>query len=83
MSEEKKLVVGMDLGNDYTQLSLYNYNKYEVESFFLDPEEQEYKIPTVLAVREDSKEWLLGMAALQCGYERKGHLLTYLSFFLL
>ncbi len=81
MSEEKKLVVGMDLGNDYTQLSLYNYNKYEVESFFLDPEEQEYKIPTVLAVREDSKEWLLGMAALQCGYERKGHLLkNFLSY---
>ncbi len=75
MSEERKLVVGMDLCNDYTQLSLYNHSKYEAETFFINAEEQEYRIPTVLAVREDTKEWLYGKEALQCGYERKGHLL--------
>ncbi len=75
MSDENKLIVGMDLCNDYTQISLYNNSKYEVESFFLDTEEQEYKIPTVLAVREDTKEWLFGKDALQCSYERKGRLL--------
>lgn len=75
MSDEKKLIVGMDLCNDYTQLSIYNHAKYEVESFFIDSKEQDLKIPTVLAVREDTKEWLFGKEALQCGYERKGHLL--------
>lgn len=81
MSDEKKLIVGMDLCNDYTQLSIYNHTKYEVESFFIDSEEQDSKIPTVLAVREDTKEWLFGKEALQCGYERKGHLLkNFLSY---
>lgn len=75
MSDERKLIVGMDICNDYTQLSLYNQSNFEVESFFLDSQEKEYKIPTVLAVREDTKDWLFGKDALQCGYERKGHLL--------
>ncbi len=81
MPDERKLIVGMDLCNDYTQMSLYDLTKYEVESFFLDSDEQEFKIPTVLAVREDDKEWLFGKEALQCGYERKGHLLkNFLAF---
>ena len=81
MLDEKKLIVGLDLCNDYTQLSLYNLNKYEVESFFIDENKQEYRIPTVLAVREDTKEWLFGKDALQCGYERKGQLIkNFLSY---
>lgn len=64
---QRNLIVGFDLCNDFSQLSYFNYKTYEPESFCVDPEESRYLIPTALGVKNYSKDWIFGEEAVSCG----------------
>lgn len=70
--DENTLIVGLDLCNDYTQISYYNETNYEVESIYYDESQQEFMIPTVLGITEDGKEWMIGEEAIRLAKSGSG-----------
>ena len=60
---EEKLLVGLDLCWDYTQLTCYNAKTGEPESIGIRGSEEQYLIPTCLAVKRGSREWVFGEEA--------------------
>nr|WP_294494373.1 DUF5716 family protein [uncultured Anaerosporobacter sp.] len=64
MTEERKLLVGFDLCNDFSQISCYSRKSFEPESICYTDDDTKYMIPTVLGVRKDTKEWLFGEDAI-------------------
>lgn len=64
MAEERKLLVGFDLCNDFSQISCYSRKSFEPESICYADDESKYMIPTVLGVRKDTKEWVFGEDAI-------------------
>jgi len=66
VEEQRKLIVGFDLGEDYSQISCYSFKIFEPKSVCLTEEEEHYLIPTVLCVKNDTKEWLYGDEAIAC-----------------
>lgn len=58
MNEDRSLLIGFDLGKEYTQISYFNSKNFEPES--ICTEDEEYLIPTCLGVRTDTKEWVFG-----------------------
>lgn len=75
MSDKRTLIVGLDLGQETTQISFLNQKNNLVESIFVDQEKQENSIPTALAVTQDGKEWLIGKEALDYGHYQREQLL--------
>ncbi|BCN30020.1 DUF5716 family protein [Anaeromicropila herbilytica] len=65
MSEERNLIVGFDLCDDYSQISCFNMKTFEPESICYEGEEDECLIPTILAVRKNSYDWYYGKEAIQ------------------
>lgn len=64
MGDNQKLLVGIDLCNDYTQITCYDERIFEPVPVGNDFGDEEYKrIPTMAAVRGDVKEWLFGEQA--------------------
>lgn len=74
---EGNLIVGLDLCDDYTQISYFNYKTFEVESIYVDSDEQTEVIPTVLAVDEATKDWYFGQEAIDLCNESKGVLVEH------
>ncbi|WP_310605167.1 DUF5716 family protein [Anaerosporobacter sp.] len=64
MTQERKLLVGFDLCNDFSQISCYSKKSFEPESICYTDDDTNYMIPTVLGVRKDTKEWLFGEDAI-------------------
>lgn len=65
MTEDRKLLVGMDLCDDVTQLSCYRSELQDVIPVGrVVGREREYECPTVLSFRPRKKEWLFGTEAL-------------------
>lgn len=64
MSEDRKLLVGIDICDDVTQISVFDRKQYEAvavgRSF---GQEKEYEIPTILAVDERGMHWMWGSDA--------------------
>lgn len=54
------LLLGIDLGNYYSQVSVYNEKKGEIEGLSPYPSVDEGLIPTVLGVTADKRSWLYG-----------------------
>lgn len=71
--EINKLIVGLDIGNDYSQITCFNYNILEPES--IGEEKEEYQIPTVLGVTHDTKDWIYGRDAIRQEQLGKAYLL--------
>lgn len=63
MSEKGSLLVGFDLCNDYSQITCYNRKTFEPDSICQTEDQSKYLIPTVLGVREDTKDWVYGEEA--------------------
>jgi hypothetical protein len=79
MDNPRKLIVGFDLCNDYSQISCYSYKTYEpIPISPKNDEEEEALIPTALAVRNDTGLWLFGSDALRCAKEGSGILVDKL-----
>ena len=64
MTDSRKLLVGYDLCEDYSQISYYNDKMFETETIKYGDEGHDDRIPTVMAVTEEKKEWLFGEAAM-------------------
>lgn len=64
MSEQRSLIVGLDLCNDYTQISCYSNKTFEPESISMMKDQEKYFIPTVLGVKNDTKDWVYGEEAI-------------------
>jgi hypothetical protein len=65
MSDQRNLIVGFDLNNDYSQISCYNNKSFEPESISMTPDKTKYLIPTVMGVKNATKEWVVGEDAIR------------------
>lgn len=66
MTEDRKLLVGIDLCDDVSQLSCYRHDLQDVIPVGrVVGLEREYECPTVLSYHPVKKEWLFGTEALQ------------------
>ena len=76
MNDERTLLVGLDLGNDFSQLSCFDQTLFEPVPIGEEPgQEVQELIPTVAAVRDDNHEWVFGKKALQYAQTGKAALL--------
>lgn len=78
MAEDRKLLVGFDLCNDYSQISCYSRITFEPESICYTASDEDYMIPTVLGVRKDTGDWFLGEDALKLAKAEKVFLIDNL-----
>lgn len=79
-SEEKvhkgSVLVGYDLGNNYSQISYCVYGEDTVESVATVIGTKQYHIPTVLCKRKGAGQWYYGKDALKNSSEEEGFLVT-------
>ena len=78
MENPRKLIVGFDLCNDYSQISCYSYKTYEPIPISPKEDEENTLIPTALAVKSDTGIWLFGREAIRCAKEDSGILVDRL-----
>lgn len=71
MMESKSIVIGYDLGHEATQISV-SRGMEEPESVSITPANGHYLVPTVLCVRNDTKDWLFGEEAVRCANRGAG-----------
>lgn len=69
--ERQNLFVGLDLGNQYSQLSYYDDALFEPRSISQKEGEELYLIPTVLATKKESQQWYFGQDALTINEEEQ------------
>lgn len=83
MDMPRKLIVGYDLCEDFTQISCYSYKSFEPIPISTGEEGELKLIPTVLCVKNDTKQWLFGEEAVDCSNHGLGtridHLLELLT----
>lgn len=84
MTEDRKLLVGIDLCDDVSQLSCYRHDLQDVISVGrVVGLEREYECPTVLSYHPVKKEWLFGTEALQAAQKEDAvlfhHMLRQIS----
>lgn len=75
MTKKNKVVVGFDLGNDYSQISYCRQNQSMPDTVSLVMGEEQYNIPTLLCRRKDTGggvAWLIGNEALKAAQEGQG-----------
>jgi len=75
METLKKLIVGCDLCNDFTQISCYSYKTLEPIPICIREGEEYRPIPTVLCVKKETKQWLFGEEAIACAQNGEGILI--------
>ena len=78
MDTIKKLIVGYDLCEDYTQISCYSYKASEPVPIGIREEDEQNLIPTALCVKADTRQWLFGEEALACGADNGGIVVDHL-----
>ncbi len=64
MESQKKLIVGYDLCEDFTQVCCYSYKTKEPIQISSGNKDENLLIPTVLCYRTDTKQWLFGEEAI-------------------
>lgn len=84
MTEDRKLLVGIDLCDDVSQLSCYRHDLQDVIPVGrVVGLEREYECPTVLSYHLVKKEWLFGTEALQAAQKEDAvlfhHMLKQIS----
>lgn len=68
MSDERQLLVGIDLGDDITQISCFDFKRYEpVPVGKMTGKEREYEIPMAVAINPQKSIWLWGTQAQEPG----------------
>lgn len=77
MTKKNKVVVGFDLGNDFSQISFCRQDQSMPDTVSLVMGEEQYNIPTLLCKRKDAgegAEWSAGKEALKDAKEGRGTL---------
>ncbi|MDE5823412.1 MAG: hypothetical protein K2H91_01825, partial [Lachnospiraceae bacterium] len=75
ITKKNKVVVGFDLGNDYSQISYCRQNQSMPDTVSLVMGEEQYNIPTLLCRKNDvegESAWLIGREALKAAKEGQG-----------
>lgn len=72
------ILVGYDLGDDFSQISYCILGESEVESVATVVGTKQYNIPTVLCKRKGVNQWLFGKDALKYSSEQEDSLITHL-----
>lgn len=67
-----KIVVGYDLGNEFSQISYGRFDSDEVETLSQVAGTEQYNIPTVLCKRSGVNQWFYGKEALRYETEHQG-----------
>lgn len=67
-----KLIVGYDLGNEFSQISYSLSESGEVETLSQVAGTEHYNIPTVLCKRQGINQWFYGKEALRYSAEQQG-----------
>lgn len=75
---ERELIIGLDLRDDYAQLSYALDLSNEVESILMEEYEHKFLIPTVIGLRKDINQWVFGEEALILGREGKAQVIQNL-----
>lgn len=78
MDTPRKLIVGYDLCDDFTQISCFSYKSMEAITIGLREDEDYNPIPTALCVKTETKQWLYGEEALACAANGAGILVDHL-----
>jgi hypothetical protein len=78
MDTTRKLIVGYDLCEDYSQISCFSYKSFEPIPISIRDEDELNRIPTALCVKADTKQWLFGEEAIACNAEGEGILVDQL-----
>lgn len=73
-----KVIVGYDLGNEFSQISYSLSDSGEVETLSQVAGTEHYNIPTVLCKRIGVNQWFYGREALRYGAEQQGILVDNL-----
>lgn len=72
MAEERSLLVGVDLCEDFSQITCFNTVSLEPESICLDGDRERYLVPSVLFYKTDTAEWFFGEEALEIRKKEEG-----------
>ena len=75
MNDARTLLIGIDIGDEYTQVSNFQYGLKTPESVTFSSEKDAFLIPTCLCVKESTKEWLFGHEAVRCGTLMQGEIM--------
>lgn len=78
MDNSRKLIVGYDLCEDYSQISCYSYKTFEPIMIHPVEDEENTLIPTVLCEKSESRTWLFGSEAISCAKDGSGILVDRL-----
>ena len=62
--EQRSLLVGYDLCDDFSGISCFNPKTFEPESICVGKDTNKFLIPTVVGVKKDTKEWVYGEEAI-------------------
>lgn len=75
MSEERSLLVGVDLCEDFSQITCFSTVTYEPESICQNGDMEKYRMPTALFYKSDTAEWFFGEDAIERHINQKGILI--------
>lgn len=78
MDTPRKVIVGYDLCEDYTQISCYSYKTMEPIAISKGDGEENFLIPTALCIKNETKQWLFGDEAIACSKSGSGILVDHL-----
>ncbi len=72
MENQRKLIVGYDLCDDFSQISCFSYKTFEPIPVSPDDKEENSQIPTALCIHHESKLWSYGNEALSLAEAGEG-----------
>lgn len=78
MDTPRKVIVGYDLCDDFTQICCYSYKTMEPIPISVQEGEEDYRIPTALGVKTETRQWLFGEEAVRCAAAGTGVLVEHL-----
>lgn len=78
MESPRKLLVGYDLCEDFTQISCFSFKTMEPTPIGVREGDENCMLPTVLCLRGDTRQWLIGEEAISCVAEGTGALVEHL-----
>lgn len=72
MNDQRTLLVGFDLGDDFSQISCFSNKINEPESVCFNSDKMKFSIPTIIGVKNDSKDWVFGEEAVNIDQSKTG-----------
>ncbi|HKL98542.1 MAG TPA: DUF5716 family protein [Mobilitalea sp.] len=78
MENQRKVIIGYDLCDDYSQISLFSYKTFEPISICPNENQEDDLIPTVLCIKNDTKLWSYGWEAVNGASGGNGILVDHL-----